>query len=398
MARNPNDVKDKFFIIERGEYVIVQHFNYEYVRNSLLKRWKRNSNERYMITIIIKEANAVSAWDVRNIDLNEVYFSNERLRVQELMISDIKHESYRYDPNMPVPDVIKRWMQYESGRNVQVDTPASTEELAIPAKVYVKAELNPNDPRLLTIAKITPDADAMKVLDWVVNFEALMHESSNTTAELSAEQLRVNSVLHKCTEFVDEHITKKISSTMKELFPDSRGLFSRMFGADIKFDAPDNALVKVVSDRLQSILNINDSQFRGAEVWFDELIKKFQDHISVLDISIQAGEYNVSTSPDDELLQRRYQRCSKMKITSNTSLMTVQTAKVRFNTELERLQEIRDVLVPTLINNLQASMAMSGEVDQETTDIINNLRTLSDRTKKTAKANEKADSLMKKNG
>lgn len=398
MSRNPQEVKDKFFIIENGRYVIVEHFNYEFVRNSLLKRYRKGSNERYMITVILREKTAVSDWDVRNMDLLDVYFSNERLRVQELMISDIEYENYRYQPNMPVPAVMERWMQYERNKNVQIDEMASlpAEAAAIPEKVYIRQELSTGDHRLPTISKMFPEQDAMKVLDWVVNYETAMHEVSNETSALATEQLRINSTLQQCSDFVNNEVTVKISNLMREMFPDERGFFGKLFGSDMKYSLPDAFTVQAIDEKLKKILTVDTNKFRGAEVWFDNLIERYEKHLAVLEASVNAGEYQLAVSPNDELQQYRYDRVGKMKITTNISLMTVQTAKTRFHTEMEKFQEIKDVLVPILINKLQVTVSGEHVVDEETTNLITDLRTLAERAKKSAKNDVEVNKLMNK--
>lgn len=395
MARNPQLVKDKFFIIEHGEYVIIEHFNYEFIRNSLLKVYRHGSNERYMMTVVIKEKTLANDWEVRSLDLNQIYFSNERLRVQELMISDIRHENYRYNPNMPIPDVMRRWMEYDKNRDVQID-----EELKlpvakdIPEKVYTREELDEKDPRLETIQKMYPVLDKMVVLDWAVNYDAVLQDASKCTSSLSNEQLRINTVLHKCQQFMNTEISGKISKIMTDAFPDQRGFFSRLVGADVKYMVPDSMGVQNITNKLHEVLTVNTTQFRGAEVWFDELIECYQKHIEMLDGGIAACEFQMTQEPHEEMHKRHLDRVSKMRMTSNMSLMTVQTAQLRFNTEMEKLQEIRDVLVPIIINNLQVSTMGDVVSDEQTRDLITNLKGMQENINKSKKKNAEQDSLF----
>lgn len=374
------NVKDKFFIVENGENLVLENFNYEYTRNQLLKFYSPNKKTaiRFMCTIILRDGgNYIEKWDVRQVDLSTIFFSNTRLSVLALMLEDITYESYRYDDKFPVPNMLQRWKTISEGRKPDVTESENNlpeVQKQIPARVYTREVLDVNDARLPAIKNMYPDLDSMAVLDWVVNYETCLHEASTNTVQLSEEQLRVSSILQKCSAYVNTEVVGRISEIMKQSFPDNRGFFGKLFGAEVKVETPSADSITSIANGLRNALSVNASQFVGADQWFIDLIQRYEDHMNVLNVGVKAGEYMLVQSADDEVLLRRYNRTNKMHITANMSLMTVRTGQISFNTEMERLQEIRDVLVPILISKLQCQT--TGDVDNETLQMINRLKSI----------------------
>lgn len=367
-------MKGKFFFNdERNNPVVIQEFDYDYVRNSLLKVFDKSVSKKYVFNVVVSrdyDTNGMPIFDVRPLDLNEIYYDTVRLRVLEMMLDDIYFGRVSIK-DMPVPKLQQEYEDFLAGRAKPV---AIVPQNAMPAPIeFVRKELDENDARLPAIMEQSSNypIDGMKVLDWIENFEVCSQEMTVSTQNLSVEQLNLVQTLKDNSEYIHS-VMDNLTSVLETMFPLKPTFTQRLFG---KKD------IVVKKDDLQNILStltnavkVDTHRFSG----INEVFKRIQGNITQIKENVEMGiigcSFAVQKSNDDQYsyeFELRQERLMKIRATTDISEMSLSTVNRNFLTDLNKLKEIQDVLVPLLIVKLQNQATK--RVDDETVSIIRNL-------------------------
>lgn len=367
-------MKNKFFFKdERNNPVMIQEFDYEYVRNSLLKVFDRSVSKKYVFNVIVSrdyDASGMPNFDVRPLDLNEIYYETTSLRALEMMLDDIYFGRVSIK-DLPVPKLQQEYQEFLEGRAKPV---AIVQNASIPAPVeYVRKELDENDPRLPAIMEQPANypIDGMKVLDWIENFELCSQEMTVSTQNLSVEQLKLVQTLKDNGEHI-QGIMNNLTTVLETMFPLKPTFTQRLFGKkDIVVKKED---LNSILNTLTNAVKIDTHRFSG----INEVFKRIQANISEIKENVEMGivgcNFAIQKFGDDQQVyefELRHERLLKIRATTDISEMSLTTANRNFLSSLNNLKEMQDVMIPLLVVKLQNQA--TPKVDDETVSIIRNL-------------------------
>jgi len=366
-------MKGKYFFKDStGTSIEIQEFDYDYVRNSLLKVFDKNVQKKYMFNVIVSrnyDANGMPIFDVRSLDLNEIYYDSTRLRVLEMMMDDIYFGRIGIK-EIATPALQLEYKEYEAGRAKPVVMENQTP--AIPAPItFTRKDLDLNDPRLPAIKEMKSDFRfrPLTVLDWVENFEVCSTEITTSNRELSQEQMNLVNVLQTNSDYI-MGVFDNLTNVLESLFPLKRSWFQRVTGSkkDIEVEKDD---ISTILNRLNNAVAIDPTKFSGISTMFKGIQDKIKDIKDNVEHGIIGCQYVIATEEDAYEFELRQERLMKLRATTDISEMSLVTVNKRFLNNLNKLGEIQEVLVPLLIMKLQNQA--STKVDEETVSLIRNL-------------------------
>lgn len=366
-------MKGKYFFKDStGTSIEIQEFDYDYVRNSLLKVFDKNVQKKYKFNVIVSrtyDGAGMPIFDVRSLDLNEIYYDSTRLCVLEMMLDDIYFGRISI-MDLPVPRLQQEYQDYQAGRAKPVVVENS--QPAVPAPiVFARKELSENDPRLPAIIEMKSDFDfkPMQVLDWVENFEVCSLEITTSNRELSEEQMNLVKVLQTNSEYISS-VFDNLTNVLETLFPLKQTFLQRMLGTQKDIVVKQDEIGTILSC-LNNAVKIDPHRFSGVSTMF----KGLQDKIKGIKDNVEHGiigcQYVISTDEDAYEFELRQERLMKLRATTDISEMSLTTVNKRFLNNLSKLGEIQEVLVPLLIVKLQNQA--SKKVDDETVALIRNM-------------------------
>lgn len=370
-------MKSKYFFIENGKEIEIQEFDYNYVQNALLKEYDRRANRKYCYTVIVSrtyDSLGNPIFDVRTLDLNEIYYDNQRLRVFKLMQDKIHFNNLKIK-ELPMPPLQKEYMEWKEGRSkmrpdlapVKVDIPA--------APVYERKELDEYDPRLCDIerwasAPAHVDIKPMKVLDWIVNMPVCSQEVAVSMQQLSERNMDLAAALTQHSDYV-RTITNNLKVALEELFPIKPTFTQRLFGK-AEFKVPE-VNIPLVLKTLKEAVQYDATKFTGIDTLFNDI----RENVNTLRDEMEQGkvacEFQIARVEEDYAYEYEltHERLQKMEITSTMTETNIVGIHKKFNLERTRMMDIQTVTIPLVIMRLQKA---AGEaLDEETIEIIRNL-------------------------
>jgi|AGFS01.1.fsa_nt_gi hypothetical protein len=378
-------MKGKYFFIENRKEIEIAEFDYKYVRNAFLKEYDRSANRKYCYTVIVSrtyDPTGEPIFDVRVLDLNDIYFDNTRLRMLEVMIDEIGFATGSDDrriKNLPVPPLQKEYQEYLEGKKrmavVSTETPMLIE--VPPPPELVRVPVTEDDNRILSVEMMFKGGDEvakpMVVLDWVDNFQIANHEVTVKMRGMTERQIKMASAISSHSEYLHS-VMNNIGSVLEDIFPVNPGFFQKVFGnTDFKVD---KANMDSVIARLTEAVRIDSRRFSGLQTNFDEIQAIAAEIKEDLAQAVLGCKFAVATIEDAYEFDVRQERLMKMSLTANLTSVSMMSAEKKFNMDMERFNEIQNVLLPLLVIRIQDSV--NSKLDDDTVTIIRNMATKKD--------------------
>lgn len=366
-------MKGVYFFNDGKKNIEIQEFDYEYVRNSLLKVFEKNVSKKYIFQVIVSrtyDSNGMPIFDVRPLDLNEIYFDNIRLRVLEMMLDDIYFGRISIK-ELPVPKLQQEYMDYLDGKPKVIEQKDTTPAIPAPI-VFKRVEIDENDTRLPAIIDMKTDQEnfnPIKVLDWIENFEVCSQEITVSIQKSSEEQIRLVQVLKTNSEYI-HGVFNNLTSVLESMFPLKPTFTQRLFGYKKDVEVKQEDLSTILST-LRNAVAVDSNRFSGVSEVFKSIQQNFAEIKDTVEHGIKGCEYVIATEDDAYEFELRRERLMKIRATTDISEMSLSTVNKKFLSDLNKLKEVQEVVVPLLIIKLQNQV--STKVDDETVNIIRNL-------------------------
>lgn len=365
-------MKGKYFFNDGRQNIEIQEFDYDYVRNSLLKVFDKNVAKKYIFNVIVSrtyDGNGMPIFDVRPLNLNDIFYDSTRLRVLEMMLDDIYFGRISIK-ELPVPRLQQEYQEYLEGRAKPV-VQNTTPDVPAPI-VFERVELDENDSRLPAIIEMQKDQEnfhPLKVLDWIENFEVCSQEITVSIQKSSEEQIRLVQVLKTNSEYI-HGVFNNLTSVLESLFPLKPSFTQRLFGYKKDVEVKQEDLGTILST-LRNAVAIDPNRFSGISEVFKGIQSNFAEIKDTVEHGIKGCEYVITTEEDAYEFELRRERLMKIRATTDISEMSLTTINKKFLSDLNKLKEVQEVVVPLLIVKLQNQV--SKKVDDETVNIIRNL-------------------------
>lgn len=373
-------MKGKYFFIENRKEIEIAEFDYKYVRNAFLKEYDRSANRKYCYTVIVSrtyDPTGEPIFDVRVLDLNDIYFDNTRLRMLEVMIDEIgfanKPEDRRIQ-NLPMPPLQKEYQEYLEGKKRKaIVTEVSNQLIEVPPPPELKrVPVAEDDSRIMAVEAMFSDNDVevkpLVVLDWVDNFPIANHEITVKMRNMTEKQIKMASAISAHSEYL-HGVMRNIGSVLEEIFPVNPGFFKKVFGnTDFKIEKKN---VDSVIERLTQAVKIDSRRFAGLQTNFDEIKEMASEIKENLEQGVMGCKYAVASIEDAYEFDIREERLMKMGIVANQTRASMMEAEMKFNMDMERFNEIQTVLLPILVIRIQSSA--NSKLDDDTVKIIRNI-------------------------
>jgi hypothetical protein len=366
-------MKGKYFFNDGNKNIEIQEFDYKYVRNSLLKVFDKNVAKKYIFNVIVSrtyDASGMPIFDVRPLNLNEIFYDSVRLRVLVLMLDDIYFGTARIE-ELPVPSLQKEYQDFLEGKAKPVLT-NNSDLPSIPAPiVFERNEISENDSRLPAIISIKANVEfnPVQVLDWVENFEVCSQEITVNTQMLSEEQIKLVQILKNNSDYI-HGVMNNLTTVLEGMFPLKPTFMQRMFGREKTIEVQQEDLTTILST-LRNAVTVDPNRFSG----ISEVFKGIQGNISEIKDRVEHGiigcQYVITTEEDPYEFELRQERLMKIRATTEISALSLSTIHKKFLSDLSKLKEVQEVVVPLLIVKLQNQA--SKRVDDETVNIIRGL-------------------------
>lgn len=373
-------MKGKYFFIENRKEIEIKEFDYKYVRNSFLKEYDRKANRQYCYTVIVDrtyDPTGEPVFDVRVLDLNDIYYDNTRLRMLGVMIDEISWDSKvaKSITNLPMPPLQKEYQDYLEGKKrkaivVEVEHPNLIE--LPPAPELKRIDIQENDTRLAVVEQMFSTEEVkpqpMQVLDWVDNFPITSYEATVKMRNMTEMQIKMASNIVTHSDYIHSVMTN-ISKVLAEIFPVNPGFFKKVFGStDFKVDKSN---LDATILRLTQAARVDNNRFSGIQSSFNEIKNLSTEIKDMLDQGVLGCKFAVATIEDAFEYEHREERLLKMGLTANLTGLSMIDAEKKFNMKLAKFDEIQTVLLPILIMRIQTSV--DSKLDDETVQIIRNI-------------------------
>lgn len=366
-------MKGKYFFIENKQEIEIQEFDYQFVLNSLLKKYDRRVNKKYFYNVIVKrtyDSMGNPEFDVRNLELSKIYYSNTRLNMLDLMKDEIHFKNIQIR-DLPVPPLEREYEAWKEGRLKPRPDLAVVE---VPAPIVLtKTPIDQDDERIADIERwmVFPDTvekNSVKVLDWFVNLPVCAQEVGAKIQKISERQLDLNDALHKHSDYV-RSLMNNLTNALESLFPLKPSFTQKLFGkADIKVQQAD--LPKVMK-ALNDAVKYDTNKFSGLTSLFNEIRTEVREIKDELEYGKIGCEYAIRRLDDAFEYELTLERIMKMSITSAMTEASIVNVSKQYQIDMNRMVDIQTVTIPLIINRLQTQIGKA--VDADTAAIIRNL-------------------------
>lgn len=369
-----NNMKGKYFFLDsRNNEVEIEEFDYNYVRNALLKVYDRAVSKQYIFNVVVSrkfDSLGTPTFDVRPLNLENIYYDSLNLCVLGMMLDDIYFKSLQVK-NLETPPLQKEYQDFLEGRT-KIQLQNATPEMPAPIQ-FERTEIAPDDSRLVEIAKIESDiaVNPLVALDWVQNFEVCSIELTQSTQKLSTDQMQLVQLLKNNSDYIHS-VLDNLTTVLEQLFPLKPTFTQRLFGTKKEITVKSDDLGKIL-ETLRSAVSVDANRFSGLSTVFSNI----KNSIGELKENVEQGligcKYAIATSDEQDAweFELRQERLMKIRATTEISEMSLSTINKKFVTDLGKLKEVQEIVVPLLIIRLQNQA--SNKVDEETVTIIRNL-------------------------
>lgn len=380
-----NNQSSEFFIIGAdGSNEYLYSFDYQYVRNSLMKIIDLNviSSDikippgQYVFNVLVKSEfdanNSIWNLEFRKMDLKNVYYVHKRLSVYEKMINDIVFGSNKNRlKNIPVPKVRELYDRYTDGTLIPKDLPTTSETSTVAMVKHVlkpRVEISDDDSRLDYFKELGTEL-ALKSVDWIENFEHCNNELSSSIKKNSNDQMALAEIVKNNSRAM-QNVYNEVKQTLSEVFKLERGFFSKLFNPEVKINT--NDIPNIVA-RLQKTSDNGIENIQALKAQFDFVSSNIEDVQKELAVAIRsckvAGEIILADQIDNEF-KIRHNRLAKVKSSNDITQIQFTAFRMNFESNIAKMEEIQLVAIPLLISKIIAS---SGKVDEETLTITKNI-------------------------
>lgn len=373
----------KYFFIEGKKQISIQEFDYEYILNSFAFVYDMTTTEKrdYFVEVVVSktfDANGDVAFDVRRLNLNEIFYDTIHLRALNMLIDDIlfgKKNPSGYRPNMPLPKLKQEYVDWKAGKEIKAPAiiPEGTENIMPSVRELVRVEISETDPRLeelATVAELQTEFELhpMQALEWVENFEICSSELTIEIQKMSSEQMRLVQLMKTNSEFING-IFVSVSSALQQAFPIKPSVIKRILGRTDFVVKQDE--IQEIFDALNSAVSVDTSRFSGIETVFEDLSTSLNNLKLNIEHGIAACNYVMETSEDAYEFEIRHERLMKVRAVAGSTELSLRNSHMKFVVNYNNLVETQTVIIPLLINRLQS---LTGDVvDDDTVEIIKSL-------------------------
>jgi hypothetical protein len=311
-------------------------------------------------------------FDVRTLDLSKIYYNSRKLNILDLMMDEIVLERKVKVMDLEMPPLQKEYQDWKAGK-IPKKQAVSTVVAEIPQMpTRVRKEVSLTDPRIGVISKyMVQEIDEIKnvqevrVLDWIDNFDMCNHELAMQSQSISEKKIKLAGAIQANSEYLHS-VFEKLRTTLEELFPLKPSIMKRMFG-NTELVVKEADLNKVLSS-LKSAVQFDHTRFEGIKIMLAEI----NDDMDELNINIENGSvacsYQVAVLEDDFEWQLGEQRLEKVAITNQIMQTSLVGTRNQFMVDYNRMNEIQTVLIPLVVDRLQAQV--NQKVDAETEKTI----------------------------
>lgn len=368
-------MKGKYFFKENGKEIEIKEFDYEYVRNALLKEYKSSANRKYCYTIVVDrtyDSLGNPVFDVRKLDLNEIYYDTTRLRILALMLDEIMFDKSLKVKELPMPKLQKEYKDWKDGK-LEMKKAVSTEVINIPLVRRERVPVELDDARIERIKSfsigpygiVDSKADPVKALDWIINYDVCNQELAVQSQAISEKKIQLAGAIKANSEYLHT-VFDKLRITMEELFPLKQSFVQRMFGSKNDLVVHEADLNKVLS-ALQSAVQFDHTRFEGIKLMFDNI----NNDIDVLQQNVQNGTigcgYQIANEEDKFEWELGEQRLQKVSITTDIMKTSLVATRQQFMVDFNRMNEVQTILIPLVVDRLQSQVNQKIDADTEQT-------------------------------
>lgn len=365
-------MKGKYFFKENGKEIEIKEFDYEYVRNALLKEYKSSANRKYCYTIVVDrtyDSLGNPVFDVRKLDLNEIYFDTTKLRIQALMLDEIMFDKSLRVKDLPMPALQKEYKDWKDGK-IEMKHAVSAEVLNIPVVHKERVPVDPNDVRVTMIQQYaaTPDGivgDPVLALDWIENYDVCNRELAIQSQGISEKKIQLAGAIKANSEYLHT-VFDKLRITMEELFPLKPTFMQKLFGGKTDLVVKEADLNKVLS-ALQSAVQFDHTRFEGIKLMFDDINKDIANlQSNIVNGTVGCG-YQIANVEDKFEWELGEQRLQKVAITTEIMQTSLVATRQQFMVDFNRMNEVQTILIPLVVDRLQSQVGQSIDADTERT-------------------------------
>lgn len=370
-------MKSKYFFVENGKEIEIQEFDYDYVQNALLKEYDRRANRKYCYTVVVKrtyDSLGQPIFDVRTLDLNEIFYDNRRLRMFKVMQDKIHFNNLKIR-DIPTPPLQKEYMEWKEGRaKLRPDLAPMVVEIP-DAPVLQRNELDEYDPRLADIERWTSapehvEIKPMQVLDWIVNMPICSQEVAMKMQFLSERNMDLATALTQHSDYIRQ-VTGNLKVALEQIFPIKPTFTQKLFGKT-DFAVPEMN-IPLVLKTLQEAVKYDASKFSGIDKLFNDIRTNVNDLRDEMEQGKIGCDFQIQRVGEEYSYEYEltHERLQKMEITATMTETNIMGVHKKFNLERNRMMDIQTVTIPLVIMRLQRA---AGEaLDEETIEIIRNL-------------------------
>ena len=365
-------MKGKYFFKENGKEIEIKEFDYEYVRNALLKEYKSSANRKYCYTIVVDrtyDSLGNPVFDVRKLDLNEIYFDTTKLRIQALMLDEIMFDKSLRVKDLPMPALQKEYKDWKEGKT-EIKQAASVGVLNIPVVKKERVPVDPNDVRVSLIQQYasTPEGiacDPVLALDWIENYDVCNRELAIQSQGISEKKIQLAGAIKANSEYLHT-VFDKLRITMEELFPLKPTFMQKIFGGKTDLVVKEADLNKVPS-ALQSAVQFDHTRFEGIKLMFDDINKDIASlQENIVNGTVGCG-YQIANVEDKFEWELGEQRLQKVAITTEIMQSSLVATRQQFMVDFNRMNEVQTILIPLVVDRLQSQVGQSIDTDTERT-------------------------------
>lgn len=376
MAYDNVTCPQSYFMIRCGRPLIFDDFDYDYVRNEILKHYDDDTTTYVINDFVIQRPSEKNGnkWIVDNVDISKVYFDNTRLTVFKMIKDDIHYEvrGKLRIKKMPLPFIFQEYNKYIRDKK-SPSTVMQQEEIVIPPKIEKqRVPVSSSHEKFHSFFQYgLTNSNTLIMLDWLENYDICMNEISDENMHISSEHIKLSQVLIKHSEYINESIFQPVMDTLGGFFPEKVGFLGKLFGSSSKYVFDEDQIADIISS-LHKSAQCDVNRFSGAETMFKSLLEKIDNLKSRNSLGVLVAKLQLEDNADENYQLELYKdRLLKINSTLNVTAMSVKASYNQFMGSLNKLNELKDVLIPTIANVLQAQANK-----RISTDTINTIKDL----------------------
>lgn len=365
-----SSTKNKYYFKRNSENVIITEFDYTYVLNEVLKVYDPKSPKSYYMDFIIRNGSELNKI---NLDLEKVYFDNDRINVMTLVVEDIYYSDKSNKlqiKDIKAPKIYEEYNKTNTSSLTTIEPKAELDQYTY--KKPERIEVDASHIFYMDLFNLTGNSNknALCALDWVVNTDLNMYDSSDKINKITDKQLQLVSMVNTNSEYINISVVEPLSTFLKAMFVVKQNFIAKIFNPnpEIKFNAEStNSLIT----QLRSIVRVNTSNILDVSLVINELQNQIKDYIQYLSLGIRAIDYKLGVDGENLQVQLYKERLQKIKQTVTITELNLGVENTKHIATMNRFSEMTDVLIPALCTQLQAQI--NKPLGSETINIVRKL-------------------------